>query len=160
LTKVVEKITTHILCSIIFFSENCTVYEIIPKNIMKTERSHMTSQYGRIRVTCWISKATCTYAHAHAYARKHAQISNTYCFPTAKVIRERASTLRCTYIACIVIIFFLVFLVTHDKGWQTLVKKTIYHVVQIFDSSMMFRRVDFSGQHIGLLFRDLGMLDP
>ena len=67
----------------------------------------MTSQYGS-----WISKATCTYAHAHAYAPryphapKHAQISNTYCFPTAKVIRERASTLHSTYIACLVIIFF------------------------------------------------------
>ena len=41
-----------------------------------------------------------------------------------------------------------------------LVKKTIYHVVQICDSSRMLRRVDVSGQHISLLFRDLGMLDP
>ena len=33
-TKVVEKIKTHILCSVIFFFENSTVYEIMWKNIV------------------------------------------------------------------------------------------------------------------------------
>jgi hypothetical protein len=29
-----------------FFSENRTVYEIIPKNVVETEGPHMTSQHG------------------------------------------------------------------------------------------------------------------
>ena len=29
-----------------FFPQNCTGYEIIPKNMVETERPHMTSQYG------------------------------------------------------------------------------------------------------------------
>jgi hypothetical protein len=66
-----------------------------------------------IRVACSISKATCTYARAHArapgypLARTHAHawthrpVSNgpTCCFSTATMIRERASLLRYTYIA-------------------------------------------------------------
>jgi hypothetical protein len=69
----------------------------------------------RIRVTCWINKPTCTYAHAHAHvhapgyphARTHAQacthrpICNT-AFPLQQWFRERASLLRYTYIACLV----------------------------------------------------------
>ena len=57
----------------------------------------------------WISKATCTYPHAHAHApgyphaRTHRPISNTYCFSTAILIRERASVLRNTHIACVVV---------------------------------------------------------
>jgi hypothetical protein len=46
LYEVVEKIKTRILCSVTFFSENCTVYDIFPKNMAKTEKPHMTSQYG------------------------------------------------------------------------------------------------------------------
>jgi hypothetical protein len=33
-TKVVEKIKTHILCLITLFSENRTIYKIMPKNIV------------------------------------------------------------------------------------------------------------------------------
>ena len=61
----------------------------------------------RIRVASWISKATCTHSHAHAHtpalARAHTLISNTYCFSTATMIRERALKLRYTYIACLVL---------------------------------------------------------
>ena len=45
-TKVVEKIKIHILWSITFFSENRGVYEIISKNMVKTNRPQMTIQYG------------------------------------------------------------------------------------------------------------------
>jgi hypothetical protein len=34
-TKVVEKIKTHILCSVTFFFENRAVYEIMWKNIVE-----------------------------------------------------------------------------------------------------------------------------
>ena len=42
----------------------------------------------RICIACWISKATRAY--------------NTYCFPTARVIHERASVLHCTYITFLI----------------------------------------------------------
>jgi len=41
-TKGVEKIKTHILCSIIFFFENYAVYEVMWKNIVELYRPHMT----------------------------------------------------------------------------------------------------------------------
>ena len=36
--KVVEKIKTNILCSIVCFSENPTIYEVIQKNIVEPYR--------------------------------------------------------------------------------------------------------------------------
>ena len=44
--KVVDKITTHILCSVTFFSENCTIYVIMSKNMVEAKGPQMTSQYG------------------------------------------------------------------------------------------------------------------
>ena len=41
-TKVVEKIKTHILCSVTFLFENRAVYEIMWKNIVEPYRSQMT----------------------------------------------------------------------------------------------------------------------
>ena len=43
--KVVDKIKTHILCSISFF-ENRTVYEIMSKNTVEPQGPQMTSQYA------------------------------------------------------------------------------------------------------------------
>jgi len=45
-TKVVEKIKTHILCSVTFFLENNGIYEIMWENIVETDRPRMTVQYG------------------------------------------------------------------------------------------------------------------
>ena len=42
----VDKIKIHILCSAIFFFENCAVYEVMLKNMVEPERPQMTSQYG------------------------------------------------------------------------------------------------------------------
>jgi hypothetical protein len=44
-TKVVEKIETHILCSINFFSENRIIYKTMWKNMVKPDRLH-TIQHG------------------------------------------------------------------------------------------------------------------
>ena len=50
----------------------------------------------RIRVACWINKATRAYAHAHALApghslaHTHSHICNTFCLSKATVIRWRA----------------------------------------------------------------------
>ena len=76
-TKVLEKIKTHILCSITF-SENRAVYEIVWTNIVEPDRPQMTIR--RMRVACWIPKATNT----------HPEYVITRCFSTATmVVRTR-----------------------------------------------------------------------
>jgi len=57
-TKVVEK-SKHILCSVTFF-ENLAFYEIMWKNV-EWVKSHMT--IWRMRIACWIRKATHTHTH-------------------------------------------------------------------------------------------------
>jgi len=54
-TKVVQKIKTHILCSVTF-PGNRAVYEIMWKNIVERGRPQMT--VWRVRIACWIRKAT------------------------------------------------------------------------------------------------------
>ena len=85
--KFVEKITTHILGLIIFFSENRALYEITWKIIVQPDRPERTT--WRIRIACWIPKAKNT----------HSTICNTHCFSTATVVAEHPSILRYTYIA-------------------------------------------------------------
>jgi len=55
-TKVVEKLQTHILYSIIFFSEKRVICEIMWKNIAERGRPQMT--LWNMRIACWIPKAT------------------------------------------------------------------------------------------------------
>jgi len=50
---------SNTLC-LIFFFENCAIYEIAWKNIVERERPYMT--IWRMRVACWIPKATNTYS--------------------------------------------------------------------------------------------------
>ena len=45
-TKVVEKIKTHILCSITFLLQNRAVYEVMWKNMVEPEKLKIISQYG------------------------------------------------------------------------------------------------------------------
>jgi len=40
-TEFVERNTTHVLCSISFFPDNCAIYEIIWKNIEEPDRPQM-----------------------------------------------------------------------------------------------------------------------
>jgi hypothetical protein len=110
---------------------NCTVYEIMPKNVVGATNGH---NVAHACCSC-MSKATCTYVRAHSratdypHARTHRPISNTYFFSTATKICE-PSMLRytrwfkydrdlcglfthksvpvifeplCTYIACLVL---------------------------------------------------------
>ena len=44
-TKVVEKIKTHILCSVNFFSENRAICEIMWENTAQLDRPQTTMQY-------------------------------------------------------------------------------------------------------------------
>jgi hypothetical protein len=103
LTKVVEKIKTHILCSITFFRKSHRVYDIMSKNLVATEGPQMTSQHGACtRPRAWVT--TCTHAPAYTQTHTHTQISNTYCFSIATMIREHASVLSYAYIARLVFV--------------------------------------------------------
>jgi len=58
-TNVAEKIETHILCSVTYFFENRAVYEIMWKNVAERGRPQMA--IWRMRIECWIPKATNTH---------------------------------------------------------------------------------------------------
>jgi len=65
--KVVEIIRTHILCSVIFFSENRAVYEV------------MWKKYGRARqVTIW--HGACALPAGQLTVQSHTRIYKIYCF--------------------------------------------------------------------------------
>jgi hypothetical protein len=89
-TKFVEKIKTHILCSVNFFSENRAVYKIIWKNVV--ERGRPQTTIWRMRIACWVPKATDTRSDYVIFIA----------FPLQQWLRERASVLHYTYIACVV----------------------------------------------------------
>jgi len=56
--KVVEKIRTHALCSILF-SQNCAIYEITWKNNVGPGRLQISIQC--MHIACWIPEATNTH---------------------------------------------------------------------------------------------------
>jgi hypothetical protein len=76
----VEKIKQYI-----FFYENRSVYEILWKN---TVEKHM--KIWRMRIACWITKATNT----------HTEYVTLTAFPLQQWLHERTSMLRYMYIAC------------------------------------------------------------
>jgi hypothetical protein len=79
----------NILCSITF-SLNRAVYEIMWKSIRERDGPQMT--IWRMRIECWIPKATNT----------HRGSLMLIAFPLQQWLHERASMLRYTYIACLV----------------------------------------------------------
>jgi hypothetical protein len=58
--RFVEKITTHILGSLIIFLENRIVYEINEKKYCSAEQSRMIK--WRMRIAFWKTKATNTHS--------------------------------------------------------------------------------------------------
>ena len=116
LDKLVEKIKTHILCSITFFRKLHRLWDNAEKIVGDRGATNDVTIW-RTRVANWISKDICTYAHAHAHApwyphaRTHARTckhahTDQYviriAFPQQQWFRELALMLRYTYIACIV----------------------------------------------------------
>ena len=85
-----ENQKTHFVFNNFFFSENRAVYKIMWKNIVERGRPQMT--IWRMRITCWISKATNT----------HSEYVILTVFPLQQWLHERASMLRYTYIAGLV----------------------------------------------------------
>jgi len=72
------------------FFENPTVNQIMWKNILEPGRPETTIRC--MKIACWIPKAKNT----------HSQYVILIAFPMQKWLNERASTLRYTYIACLV----------------------------------------------------------
>jgi hypothetical protein len=78
---------------------------IIPKNVVETEGPLVTSQHGayalraglaRLHALIRMHTPTRSGTNMPARARAYRPISNTYCFSTATMIRERASVSRYT----------------------------------------------------------------
>jgi len=80
-TNAAEETITHILCSYLFPWKSC-IYEIMWKNIVEPDRLHVT--LWRMRIACWIPKATNT----------HSQYVILIVFPLQHWLHERASVLR------------------------------------------------------------------
>jgi hypothetical protein len=84
-TIFVQKIETHVLCSVFFF--NRAVYEIIWKNDVEQGTPQVTTWH--IHIACWIPKATNT----------HTSCVLIIAFPLRWRLRECTSKLHYTYIA-------------------------------------------------------------
>jgi recombinational DNA repair protein RecR len=58
-TKIVDKIKTHILCSVTFFQKSCRLCD----NVEKSGTARQTTDDNiirRMRFACWVTKATDT----------------------------------------------------------------------------------------------------
>ena len=88
--NVVQKLETHILCSMPFFFENRPIYEIMWKNFIQRGRSQMI--IWRKSVACWVPTAT----------NAHTVFVILIAFQLQKWLHERASMLRYRYTICIV----------------------------------------------------------
>jgi hypothetical protein len=89
--KVVEKIKTHILCSITFFRKSCRLWDSVEK-YGTARQATCDNIIRRMRFACRITKATYT----------HSGNVIVIAFPQHHWLRERASILCYTYIACLV----------------------------------------------------------
>jgi hypothetical protein len=119
-TKVVEKIKTHILCSIFFF-EKCAVYAIGLKNIVVLSRPQ--TKIWRMRIACWITKAKHT----------HTKYVKLIVFRLLQSLGERASILRYTHITCLEI-----------SNWNTmfLCKPKFSEIYTLVRNCLQFRSFD------------------
>ena len=89
--KVVQKIETRIfLLNKFFFPENRAVCEVRWKNVVERGRPQMT--IWRMRIACWIPKATNT----------HSEYVMLIAFPLQQWLQERASLLRYANVDCLV----------------------------------------------------------
>jgi hypothetical protein len=98
----------NILCPIIYFRKSCRLWDDVEKyggareatNDNTTHALCVLDKQGHSRSRVYTRLDT--HARARAHTQTHTQICNTYTFSTAKMIRERASMLHYTHIACLV----------------------------------------------------------
>jgi len=84
-----ENQNKHFTFNNFFFFENCAVYEIMCKNIVRPDGPQMTT--WRMHIACWIPEATNT----------HSGYVILIAFPRQQWLHERASLLRFTYVNCL-----------------------------------------------------------
>jgi hypothetical protein len=83
--KVVKKIKTQVLCAVNPPPENRADYEMMWKNMVQPCRTQMA--IWRVRITCWIPKATNT----------HSEYVILIAFPLQQWLHESALMLRYTF---------------------------------------------------------------
>jgi len=90
----VEQIKSHIFLfnNLFIFFENRTVYEVMCKNIVEPGRPSMT--VWRMRIACWVPKATNTYS----------EYAILIACPLQQWLHERTSVLPYMYIVCIFVL--------------------------------------------------------
>jgi hypothetical protein len=103
-TKVVEKLETHFMFNFFFFFRNHAVYEITWKIIAEPGRPQIT--IWRIRIACWITKATNT----------HTGYVILIALPLHQWLKARASVLCYTYISCFVKVLQEFFIFMETEG--------------------------------------------
>jgi len=94
-TKFVEKIKTHISCSITFFFLNHAVYETMWKN---------TVEPGKLQKTLWVMHIVCWILEA---TNKLSEYVMLIVFPLQQWLYKHASMLSHVYIACLVFVHHL-----------------------------------------------------
>ena len=142
--KAVEKIRTHILCSVgFFFFEKRSIYE----NVEKCGRAREDTDGNIIRrmpFACWITEAT---PHTHT----HTEYLILIAFPRQQCLHERISVLRYTYVECLVVVFFLSILLYNGEWfWGDL--------QWVSSETVLITRVSFSGYNTVIRCQHLSML--
>jgi hypothetical protein len=70
-TQVVEKIKTHILCSVTLFRKSIHLWDNVEKHGAARQATY-DNMTRRMHIACLVPKATHTHTHARARARAHA----------------------------------------------------------------------------------------
>ena len=134
--KALEKIKTHILCSVTFYRNSCRLWDNVEKcggtreatddNTMTHACCMLDKQgYKRSRTcTCPRARASthpATHRHIHARARTHAhtQICKTYCFSTAAVVSRTRRVLRALPSLLLFIFTIIFYILLIMPGWWT-----------------------------------------
>jgi hypothetical protein len=126
--EVIEKIKTHILCSVTFF------LKIVPfmRYVEKYGRAWQVTDDNttrRMRFACRITKATDT----------HSEYVILIAFPRQQWLRERVSMSCYTYIACLVSPVAFVFswsFIMYYSNHITSVHKYVLLICTVFDTAM------------------------
>jgi hypothetical protein len=93
--KGVEKIKTHILCTVTFSQKSCRLWDNVEKSTV--ERGRPQIKIWRMRIARWIPKTTNTHSEYVTLIPPSLQ----------QWLRERAQLLRHTYVVCLAVHYSL-----------------------------------------------------
>lgn len=126
LTKVAEKIKTHISWRVPSFRKSRQLWDNVKK--LGGVRNHSDITVCAYALYAWLARL---HAHAHApghshtqaciqaSANKHRQVRNTFSFTQQKMNCKRASVVRCKYIASLVWFLNDTLNPKHCRHWQS-----------------------------------------